>query len=287
MKRIHYLLLGLLVSLTIAAVSPTLPPTRIIAGNSTVVVVTNGVNNFTLTASGGVGTSNGLATNLTVYSSGAAAPLIVNTNQLIVTNGLVGIGTVPTSTLHINGSLKWSGSSASSFLDINSSASRTLVWQGNSSGSAYQVNYFNIQPVSSLGTAFTTAVGSPIMYVLATGNVGIGIVAPTERLHVVGNALIATNLTANDLSLSKTITAPATTGNQTINKAAGRVNIAAAGTTVVVTCSLVTANSIIIAVAATDDATAMVTSVVPAAGSFTINTVATTDETAFNFLIVN
>lgn len=69
MKRIHYLLLGLLLSLCIAAVSPTLPPTRIIAGTN-VTVVTNGVNNFTLAASGGVGTSNGLATNLFVYSSG-------------------------------------------------------------------------------------------------------------------------------------------------------------------------------------------------------------------------
>jgi len=99
--------------------------------------------------------------------------------------------------------------------------------------------------------------------------------------------IVATNITANTFALNKTITAPATTGNQTINKAAGRVNIAAAGTTVVVTCSLVTANSIIIAVAATADATARVTNVVPAAGSFTINTVATTAETAFNFLIVN
>lgn len=69
MKRIHYLLLGLLVSLTIAAVSPSLPPTRIIAGSG-VTVVTNSLNSFTLSASGGVGTSNGLATNLSVYTSG-------------------------------------------------------------------------------------------------------------------------------------------------------------------------------------------------------------------------
>lgn len=89
------------------------------------------------------------------------------------------------------------------------------------------------------------------------------------------------------LVLRKTITASGTTGAQTINKPAGRVNIAAAGTSVVVTNSLVTANSIIIAVAATADATARVTSVVPAAGSFTINTVSVTAETAFNFLVVS
>lgn len=59
MQRIHFLLLGLLVSLTIAAVAPSLPPTRIIAGNSSVVVVTNGVNSFTLTA-GSTGTNSAL-----------------------------------------------------------------------------------------------------------------------------------------------------------------------------------------------------------------------------------
>lgn len=52
MKRIHYLLLGLLVSLTIAAVSPGLPPTRIAPGANTT-VVTNGINSFTISSSSG------------------------------------------------------------------------------------------------------------------------------------------------------------------------------------------------------------------------------------------
>jgi hypothetical protein len=55
MKRIHYLLLGLLVSLSIAAVSPSLPPTRIAPG-SNITIVTNGVNSFTISsAAGGAG----------------------------------------------------------------------------------------------------------------------------------------------------------------------------------------------------------------------------------------
>ena len=58
MKRIHYLLLGLLVSLTIAAVSPTLPPTRLGAGSG-IAITTNGVNSFTLaSATGMLGTNN-------------------------------------------------------------------------------------------------------------------------------------------------------------------------------------------------------------------------------------
>ncbi len=90
-----------------------------------------------------------------------------------------------------------------------------------------------------------------------------------------------------DFQVTKTITTPGTTGNQTINKLAGRVNIAAGGTTVTVTNSFVTANSIVLAVPATADATARVTNVVPGTGSFVINTVAVTGETAFNFMVIN
>lgn len=79
----------------------------------------------------------------------------------------------------------------------------------------------------------------------------------------------------------------ATIGAVTINKASGRVRIAAAGTSVVVTNSLVTAATHVFAVASTADATARVTSVVPAAGSFTINTVAVTAETTFDFLVIS
>lgn len=95
------------------------------------------------------------------------------------------------------------------------------------------------------------------------------------------------DLKLRTLITDQTITAPGTTGAQTINKASGRVNIAAGGTSVVVTDSLVTANTIVIAVAATADATAKVTSVVAASGSFTINTTACTAETAFNFWLSN
>jgi hypothetical protein len=84
-----------------------------------------------------------------------------------------------------------------------------------------------------------------------------------------------------------TIVTPGTTGNTTINNLAGRVNIAAAGTSVTVTNSLVTANSIIVATAATNDATGVVKNVVAAAGSFVINVVGVTAETAFNWIVIS
>lgn len=85
-----------------------------------------------------------------------------------------------------------------------------------------------------------------------------------------------------------TMTAGGTTGNQTINKPAGSVNIAATGTTVTVTNSFVTANSIIHCVVMTNDTTALIKNVVPASGSFVITmNAAVTAETKIGFIVYN
>jgi hypothetical protein len=85
-----------------------------------------------------------------------------------------------------------------------------------------------------------------------------------------------------------TNTAAGTTGAQTINKPSGTVNIAAGGSSVTVTNSLVTTASIIYTTVRSNDATAYVKNVVPAAGSFTINLgAATTAETSIGFLVIN
>lgn len=97
----------------------------------------------------------------------------------------------------------------------------------------------------------------------------------------------SSSVTFNDITVSKTITTPGTTGAQTINKAAGRVNAAIAATSLVVTNSLVTANSIVIVKPASNDATGRIISVVPASGSFTIYFVAPAAEMAIDFLVIN
>jgi hypothetical protein len=85
-----------------------------------------------------------------------------------------------------------------------------------------------------------------------------------------------------------TITAGGTTGNQTINKPSGTVNIAAAGTTVTVTNSLVSTSSIVIAVVRTNDTTAYIKNVVPSAGSFVITLgAATTAAVSIGFIVNN
>jgi hypothetical protein len=88
--------------------------------------------------------------------------------------------------------------------------------------------------------------------------------------------------------LTKTITAAATTGAQTINKTSGSVNFAAAATSLVVTNSFVSTSSVIIATVGTNDTTMKSVACVAAAGSFTMHAAAApTAETRVNFLVTN
>lgn len=94
--------------------------------------------------------------------------------------------------------------------------------------------------------------------------------------------------TDGQVALLATNTAAGTTGAQTIHKPSGTVNFAAAASTLVVTNSLCTATSLVFATVRSNDATAIIKNVVPAAGSFTITlNAAATAETSVGFLIVN
>lgn len=79
-----------------------------------------------------------------------------------------------------------------------------------------------------------------------------------------------------------------TPGAAIINTPRGRCSIAAAGSSVVITSSIVTAASTVLAILTTNDTTARLDSVVPGAGSFTINLfAATTGTTNIDFIVVN
>lgn len=91
-----------------------------------------------------------------------------------------------------------------------------------------------------------------------------------------------------EFAMPKTITAGGTTGNQTINKPSGSVNFAAAATTLTVTNSLCTANSVIVATVATNDATMKSVCAVAGAGSFVLTAdAAATGETRVNWILTN
>jgi hypothetical protein len=90
------------------------------------------------------------------------------------------------------------------------------------------------------------------------------------------------------VSLTKTVTAAGTTGAQTINKTAFSVNMAAGASSLTVTNSLITANSIVICTVATADATLKSVQAVPGAGSVVITGNANaTGETRINCVVFN
>lgn len=92
----------------------------------------------------------------------------------------------------------------------------------------------------------------------------------------------------NSFSLDTTITSAGTTGNQTINKPTGTVNFAAGASSLTVTNSLCSANSIVICSVRTNDSTALIKNVVPASGSFVIRLNANaTAETSVGFWVIN
>ncbi len=157
--------------------------------------------------------------------------------------------------------------------------------------------------------------GTAKNYIL--GDTGIGVNAPSAKVHALatteqlrlgydtsnrasftvdatGILTITTAGTAPALLLSgdvrfdKTVTAAGTTGARTINKTTGSVNFAAAATSLVVTNSLVSVNSIIICTVGTNDTTMKSVTAVAASGSFTIYAnAAATAETRVNFQVFN
>lgn len=143
---------------------------------------------------------------------------------------------------------------------------------------------------TSSGTVEFRASNISVMNVGPNG-VGIGIgnnAAPTLSFEVKATTTRFSVSNAGSISFEKTITAGGTTGAQTINKASGSVNFAAAATSLVVTNSLCTTSSVINATIATNDATASGLRVVAGTGSFTIYMlVAPTAETRVNFFLTN
>jgi hypothetical protein len=90
---------------------------------------------------------------------------------------------------------------------------------------------------------------------------------------------------ARPLNLS-VITPKGKTGDQTINKPKGTINIAASRSSVTVTNNLVTSNSIVMAVVRTSDANAYVKNVVVFPGKFVINLgAAASAETSVGFIV--
>lgn len=176
----------------------------------------------------------------------------------------------------------------------------------------------SIQPPSTWAFNMYDVSGNPRMMLRATGQLGLGPFSPSTGIQFEqriltsgtvgywikraagqtaeiqiwgdesGNALSWIDANGK-LNFAATITTGGTTGNQTINKPTGTVNIAAAGTNVTVTNSYCTTSSIVYAIVRTNDATATgIKNIVPGSGSFVITlNAAATAEVSIGFIVFN
>ena len=232
---------------------------------------------------------------------GAVTPLAGSFSTL-TSSGRAAVGGSISSdrVLHVNGAITGSTTAMGSVVngsiqsDVTSSAhlNRTALYtQATAFTLPLAAHYTAAQGTIGAGSAVTTQCGfiADASLTGATNNYGYrgSIPAGTNRYNCYMDGT-APNFFAGDMQFGNTVTAGGTTGAQTINKTAGSVNFAAAASSLVVTNSLVTANSIIIATVATNDATMKSVQAVAAAGSFTLYAnVAATAETRVNFLVIN
>ncbi len=121
----------------------------------------------------------------------------------ILGNGNIGIGTTaPTNKLDIAGSLTV-GTSKTGNTDIeikNSSNSKThYVFSDGTTGE------LGIESGASVGIKFNTSGANTRMVIASTGNVGIGTTSPAQKLDVVGNAKISTDILLGTAGVSNNI----------------------------------------------------------------------------------
>lgn len=233
----------------------------------------------------------------TLYLANAGTGIVSLTSSLL--SSTVGIHAANTtdSSSTTTGSLKTAGGlgvvKKAYFGDsINVAAPGTItVGTGSGTSAGLIAGYLGL---SGYGALWSTSVTpTDANFALTTNGASTYLRGSTEAImasggvnRVVANATGVSHV--GDIVYEKTITAPGTTGAQTINKTTGRVNFAAAATSLVVTNSLVTANSIIHVTKATNDATMRLGAAVATAGSFTIYAdVGPAAECAVNFTVTN
>jgi len=222
-------------------------------------------------------------------------------NELVIANAATGSGPSISATggdSHINAALlpKGNGYSILGHANGRVAADINSLNVFNDNGIAGGINIFRVQGNGVTGGPTSHVALANFMglqwsgTIVATGTKDLGIDRSMVGLLEVNNGTLGTyrDLKVRQHYVDQTITPGGTTGNQTINKSFGTVNIAASGTTVTVTNSLVTANSTIIPVLRTNDSTATIKNVVPGAGSFVITlAAAATAEVSIGFWVVN
>lgn len=168
---------------------------------------------------------------------------------------------------------------------------KSISLQSDSNGNGQEIE---LDGVAESITLFVGGAAGSANMTVGAGNAGAGL----GSVNITASAIRPNSGGVTDLGTSAvgfkqaffdaTITAGGTTGDQTINKSAGSVNIAAGQSSIVVTCDKCTTSSFVFPIVATNDATATIKNCTAANGSFTIRlTAAATAETRVNFWVLN
>ncbi len=224
---------------------------------------------------------------------------------------IAGTGVQRALNLGINNTAYWQLTTAGAWKAFNASA-RFISGGGSVSSPAIQVNdggAWGIYQPSVGRIGFSTSstyradvsdigflTGSGDGYYVASTSLGRGTTVDSGIERDAANRVRVVSTTTGTLAdlkvrqhyVDQTITAGGTTGNQTINKAHGTVNFAAAASTLTVTNNLVTTSSSIYWTVRTNDSTCTVKNIVPSAGSFVITmSAACNAETSVGFHVIN
>lgn len=297
----------------------TLPLLPIYGGTGITTIPTNGQ---LLIGNGTDYTLNTLTagTGLTV-ANGAGSIAVSITNTGVASGSYGSASSVTTLTVNAQGQLVVAGSVAISIAASQITSGTVSVIRGGTGLTSYVIgDIIYASGTTTLSTLADVATGNALISggvgvapsygkigltthvsgILSVANGGTGLAILTLNQIPYGNNAGSFQSSANltydgsiftakaNIVVDKTITAPGTTGAQTINKTSGSVNFAIAATSLVVTNSLVTTSSIILATVASNDTTMKSVQAVATAGSFTLYAnAAATAETRVNFLVLN
>lgn len=259
-----------------AGIAASLTASAAVAGSSTAGAANGGSVTITagaaarLTSGNGNGGDINLVPGALIGSGNNGAVIMTDDRQFVAAAKGSSVATTPSITFKGNLTTGWNGNAANNIITI-----------ANGTATMSDVNIEH-RYLSSLIVGWTSGA------VTAT-SLDTAMARSAARMIEVNNGTVGQfgDLKIRQLYVDQTITAGGTTGNQTINKAFGTVNIAASGSSVTVTNSLCTTNSTVFAVIRTNDSTARIINVVPQAGSFVINVVPPTGEISVAFHVIN